>query len=106
MTHRWIGQLFKVADIVMEIKANQLYWDKTQHEPLILGIFFPFLSCSPCHIRNTPALLDIGMLLRRVWREREGTEGDILQKLCTFTQNLGHRVTKRGVEAATRQMRS
>ena len=66
LKYEWIGQLYKVADIVLEIKANQLYWPSSCHENLIIAVCFPFIKHRPWQLRNTPALLDVGRLLRKV----------------------------------------
>ena len=47
LKHRCIGQLHKAADLVMEIRARKPYWNKNQHESLIIGVFFTFLPCNP-----------------------------------------------------------
>ena len=57
---RWIGQLYKAADIVIEIKAGKSYWRATQHESLFIGLFFPFLPYSPWQVRNTPYVCNVG----------------------------------------------
>ena len=88
MKPSWLGQLYKVADIVMEIKPGVDYWDSTNHESLILAVCFPFISHCPWQLRNQPRLLEVGRVLRRVWKESEGTEGHILRKLCEFTRTL------------------
>ena len=42
MTHLWRKQLGKDADVLMTITATDHFWDKSQHEPLILAIVLPF----------------------------------------------------------------
>ena len=89
LKYEWIGQLYKVADIVLEIKPVQSYWPAECHENLILAVCFPFIQHRPWQLRNTPALLDVARILRGVWKNNSGTEGTILQQLLLFTRSLG-----------------
>ena len=89
MKFNWIGQLFKGADLVVEVKAQQSYWSANQHESLIIGLFFPFILHRPWQLRRSPLLLDVGRLLQKVWRESQGTKGDILQQLFLQERSLG-----------------
>ena len=88
MKYNWIGQLFKGADLVAEVKAQNFYWSANQHESLIIGFFFPFISHRPWQLRRSPFLLDVGRLLQRVWREKQGSEGSILQQLFIQERTL------------------
>ena len=89
MNLRWLGQLYKAADLVLEIKAQHSYWSETNYETLIIGIYFPFISCRPWKIKDTPVIREMGGILRGVWKERKGNDGDILRKFCVFTKSLG-----------------
>ena len=42
MTHLWRKQLGKDTDLLMTIAAGDHFWEKSQHEPLILTIILPF----------------------------------------------------------------
>ena len=94
MKYNWIGQLFKGADLVVEVKAQHFYWSANQHESLIIGFIFPFISHRPWQLRQTPFLLDVGRILQRVWRESQGSEGSILQQLFVQERTLKHMVWK------------
>ena len=73
MKYKWIGQLYKVADIVFELKSGRRsYWPSNTRESLVIGICFPFLSFNPWQLRNTPSILEVGRILRHLWKE-EGT---------------------------------
>ena len=84
----WLGQLYKVADIVLEIRPGLPYWSSTNHESLIIAVCFPFVHSKPWQLQNQPRLLEVGRTLRRVWREGTGAEGIILRELCQFTRDL------------------
>ena len=89
MKYRWIGQLYKAADIVFELKAGyRTYWPSNTHESLLIGICFPFLSCKPWQLRNTPALLEVGRILRLLWKEEGTPEWDFLCTFRKFTRSL------------------
>ena len=64
--HNWIGQLYKTADIVFELKAGRRsYWPSNTHESLVIGICFPFLSFKPWQLWNTTDLLEVDKGLRQ-----------------------------------------
>ena len=41
MTHLWITHLGKDVDVLMIITAGDHFWDRSQHEPLILTMVLP-----------------------------------------------------------------
>ena len=63
MKHMWIGPVYKLSDLVLEIKVQYMYWTADCHEILIIAIHFPFISSRSWQLRNSPALLDVGRLL-------------------------------------------
>ena len=78
----WKRSLHKVADVVLECKAGQAFWPASAHEPLIIGLCFPFIRFPPWQIRNSPALLGVERLLRSVWGNREHRATQILKSTC------------------------
>ena len=89
MKHHWIGQLQKASDIVFDIRAGEdPIWPSSQHETLLIGVCFPFISCNPWQLRHTPALLEVGRILRGVWKEKKGSSRFILRKLCKQARSL------------------
>ena len=70
MTYEWRLELTKVADIIFEIPPSYSFWDKTNHEPLIIGIVFPFLSVKPWQVRKTPAFLEVERILLKMWKKK------------------------------------
>ena len=89
MKYFWIGQLQKAADIVFEIRAGEdPMWPSSQHETLLIAICFPFLPCKPWQLRQTPALLEVGRILQRVWKEKKGTSWHLLRQLRSQTKSL------------------
>jgi hypothetical protein len=50
MTPRWLKQLYKASDIILEVPAGCPFWPETMFEPLTIGIFLPFLCSKPWQI--------------------------------------------------------
>jgi hypothetical protein len=84
----WVRQLHKAADFVMEVPAGQCCWPQHLHEPLIIGILFPFLRSSPWQVRNTPKMHSMGSRVRRVFKEEEMDSRDLLRKFWSDTHRL------------------
>jgi hypothetical protein len=84
----WVRQLYKAADIVFEIPAGTSPWPSYLHEPLIVGILFPFLSSSPWQVRNTPKMYSVGSRLRRVLKDEEVDPRDLLREFWSDTHRL------------------
>jgi hypothetical protein len=84
----WVRQLYKAADIVIELPAGSSPWPKNLHEPLIIGILFPFLKSSPWQVRNTPKMHAVGNQVRRLLKEEEMDPRDLLRKFWSNTHRL------------------
>jgi hypothetical protein len=89
MAPYWRKQLHKVADIVFDLPCGALpEWDVSNHEPLVVGIVFPFVPYRPWQLRNTPKLRALARKLREVWKEDPPSARTFLRQLCLFTGNL------------------
>jgi hypothetical protein len=89
MTPLWRRQLSKVADVVFEIPAGSLAdWDAASHEPLVVGIVFPFLPFSPWQLRGSPVFGKMGRQLCGVWKTSEADGRDFLRKFWIFSRSL------------------
>ena len=84
----WFKQAYKAADIVFDVKPDFAFWNKERHEPLIVFICFPFLRVNPWQLRNTPALLEVGRILRQVQESGEEPFRSVLWQLCSLTRRL------------------
>jgi hypothetical protein len=51
MSMCWRKKLGKIADFVFSVPVGSGLWGKKQHEPLIVGLICPFLSCRPWQVR-------------------------------------------------------
>lgn len=88
-TTLWQKQLYKAADVVFEVPAGQHCWPMSMHEPLIIGVLFPFLRVKPWQIRRSPKMFAVGRQMRKVFDDKTMDPGDFLRKLWIFCFNLG-----------------
>ena len=84
----WYKQLCKAADIVLSLPAGHTAWPNNMHEPLTIGICFPYLCHRPWELRRTRKLLELGRNLRSVWKGNEGSEGPLLRELWNLPRRL------------------
>jgi hypothetical protein len=88
-TTKWRKQLYKVANLVFEIPCGSFdAWEYSQHEPLVVGIVFPFIRHRPWQLRNVPKLLAVARKLRSLWKEDPASARDLLRKFFQFTRTL------------------
>ena len=76
----WSRHLTRSADFVFVVPAGSSFWKQEMHEPLIVGIYLPFLSFSPWQWKGQPALLGLDRELRKVWKEDQRAGGRLLRK--------------------------
>ena len=87
-TSQWVKQLYRASDIVFEVPIGFECWPLTMHEPLIIGILFPFLSFKPWQIRGSPKIYAVGRELRGVLQNPEVDARDFLRKFWALCLNL------------------
>jgi hypothetical protein len=76
----WQRQLFKCADFVFEVPAGSQIWSSDMHEPLLIGLLFPFLRVKPWQLRGTPKMHAVGRELRSLFQDKEVDPSDFLRK--------------------------
>ena len=84
----WSRHLTRSADIVFYVPACVSFWNQDQHEPLIIGIYLPFLSFRPWQWKGTPYLLGLEGLLRKVWKQDEDAGRHLLRKFWSQARKL------------------
>ncbi|KAL7579146.1 hypothetical protein ACA910_019170 [Epithemia clementina (nom. ined.)] len=52
MTNRWWKNLGRIADIVFTVPVGSFAWPLFHHEPVIVGLIFPFLNCRPWQVKR------------------------------------------------------
>ncbi|KAL7574181.1 hypothetical protein ACA910_014857 [Epithemia clementina (nom. ined.)] len=68
MANRWRKKLGRIADVIFSIPTGTEVWDRTQHEPLIVGLIFPLLNCRPWQVKRDRARVDNFVLtLQGLW---------------------------------------
>ena len=88
-TTLWLRQLCKAADIVFEVPVGfSTIWPHDMHEPLLIGVLFPFLRSKPWQLRNTPKMFAVGRDLRGLFKDSPMDTGDFLCKFWEFCFGL------------------
>ena len=87
-TTLWLKQLNKACDIVIYLPNHFPPWPNDMHEPLVIGICFPFLHCRPWQLRGCPKLFALARELRSLLQNPEMDSGCILHKFFNFCQGL------------------
>ena len=85
----WIRQLYKAADIVLEIPAGKSFWDSEMHEPLLIGLVFPFIRCKPWQLRATPKMFSVAREVRGLCVGPDVDLRDFLLKFWRKCHRLG-----------------
>ena len=87
-TSQWAKQLYRAADIVFEVPVGTSCWSLSMHEPLLIGLLFPFISAKPWQIRGSNKMHAVGREVRRVFADSEVDARDFLRKLWTLCVDL------------------
>ena len=88
MTPYWAKHLNRSADLITIVPPGQSFWPDEMYEPLIIGIYFPFLKNRPWQLKGQPALLGLDKLLRMLWKTDPGAAGPLLRKLWSNTRKM------------------
>jgi hypothetical protein len=88
MSYAWQRQLFRSADVVLQIPAGHVAWEETQYESLLIGFYFPFLQYEPWQLKNSNTLLGMARRLQRMCKVDTGASGLVLRELWQFTRKL------------------
>ena len=88
MLPRWRRLFNKVCDFTFEVSPTASFWPEHMFEPLWVGIILPFTHHRPWCFKRAPALVDIGIKLRRVLPTSESDARDILRKLWLLPRTI------------------
>ncbi|KAI2498993.1 hypothetical protein MHU86_15497 [Fragilaria crotonensis] len=88
-TNQWLRHLFKAADFVFEVPVGSNMWCHSMHEPLLIGILFPFIRVKPWQLRGTPKMYAMGRQLRQVLKESTVDPSNLLREFWVCCVNLG-----------------
>ncbi len=87
---QWRSHLHKSADLVLEIPAGTSFWPEDMFEPLIIGLYFPYLSHRPWELRHSPSLVELGRRLRPLWKTDEKSAGIILREFWSKERSFSN----------------
>ena len=84
----WYKQLYKACDLVFEIPIGSSCWPTNMHEPVVVGIVFPFLSRPPWQLRLTPKMLAVARTMHEMWEDSDMAAGHFLRQLLLEHEKL------------------
>ena len=87
-TTQWVKQLYRSADFVFELPVGFSCWPAEMHEPLLIGVLFPFLSVVPWQIKGAAKMYAVGRELRKMLEESEVGTRSLLCKLWSLGCDL------------------
>ena len=75
LTPTWQKHLNKVSDIVLSLPVGHPAWPSNMHEPLTVGLVFPFIRYRLWRLHISPLILDLEKHLRSVWKANPSAKG-------------------------------
>jgi len=87
-TTLWLKQLNKACDIVIYLPNHFAFWSSSMHEPLVIGICYPFLPHRPWQLRGSPKLFALGREMRSLFKDPTVDARSVLLKLHHFCKRL------------------
>ena len=88
MWQEWRRHLFKSADLIFHLPEGNSIWPEGHHEPLIFGIFFPYLHRNPWELRKSELMVVVERALHKLLKKDIRAGGDLLSQLCLLTQRM------------------
>jgi hypothetical protein len=85
----WIQLFYKLSDFVFTIPVGSPLWPHNMHEPLFIGISFPFIRCNPRSLQRMQLLVELERRLCKVFKSGNGDGKDILCKLLQIPGQVG-----------------
>ena len=86
--NQWLRHLFKAAHFVFEVPVGSSIWASDMHEPLLIGILFPFLRVEPWQLQGSPKMYSMGGKLRDMFKNSEMDVCHFLREFWSFCINL------------------
>ena len=80
MTAYWRKQLSKVADAMFTIPVGCSVWPDNMHEPIVVALICPLLSCRPWRVRGSPWMVEFEGSMRGLWGSDLKTQRSNLRK--------------------------
>ena len=78
-TPQWHRLFWKQCDLNFFVPVDSLHWPIPMHEPLWVGIKFPFFCHRPWSLKGAPLLIRVKRQLQEVFEGGESDGSDILR---------------------------
>ena len=88
MTARWMRLIMKATDATWRIPTGSPIWDISNHEPLVLSIYFPLRRNYPWRNGQCTQFLHESKLVQAMLASSTTKSGIMLRELSTRTRNL------------------
>jgi hypothetical protein len=88
MTNRWRKHLLKVTDVYFVLKAENMIWNNSQHEPLGIFISLPLSRHGPWRLRRTKLVVDMVSALRELLPDDFLQKGNIFRTFLGLTRQI------------------
>jgi hypothetical protein len=88
LTPEWLKQLWKTADLIIQVPPGTPGWPLDMYEPLTIGIVFPFLPHRPWQLKGTPRMCYLARQVRRMFKDPEVDSRNVLRKLLLECRRL------------------
>jgi hypothetical protein len=95
LTSEWLKQLWKTADIILQVPPGSPSWPLDMFEPLMIGLIFPFLPQRhwqlwgrPWQVWGTPKTIHMVRQVRKMFKEEVLDAGVFLHKLILDCSRL------------------
>lgn len=79
-TTQWLKQLYKEADLIVNVPPIHSFWNKSCCENLTIAFCFPYLSFKPWKLARTPKLCAMERSLRRMFKDNNLDSRSFLSK--------------------------
>ena len=87
-TTKWRRLFAKLCDFSISLPVGSPHWPSHLHEPLWIGISFPFIPHRPWSIRGTPTVVGLERKLHQMLRSGETDGRDLLREFLRTTRRL------------------
>jgi hypothetical protein len=87
-TSQWLRHLYKAADFVFEVPVGSEVWPSSMHEPLLIGILFPFIRVKPWQLQGCPKMYAVGRQLHQVFKASTVDASNLLREFWTCCIDL------------------
>ena len=88
MTPLWRKVLLRTCCFSFYVDPGPTYWPSEMFEPLLIGVYLPYIHCFPWTYRGSNSILELERKLSEVQKGKHGCQRDILLKFFGFTRKI------------------